>query len=311
MNTNSYVDYLLTDWINEKKNVEQLEESTIQTHIGRINCYFPKFFRDIELQKIDSRLIANFYAYLATKNLSPETIHKIHAIINNSFKKAVRDGLVVINPVVGIKLPKVHQKEKSSLSDAEVKRILQSAKIYCDNPRTKNKNIFTLINLALVSGLRRGELLALTWDNIDFDTGKIYVTNSVCELKDRVIIKTTKTDASKRSMIIPAFMLDILREHRKNFATGEYVFPSSDDKNNFQAPSNICRVYRKILSLAGIKSSLHILRHTNITNLITAGTDIKTVKNRAGHTRIETTMSYTHPSEEFDRQAANIFEKFL
>ena len=307
----SYVDYLLTDWIDEKKNVEQLEESTIQTHIGRINCYFPKFFRDIELQKIDSRLIANFYAYLATKNLSPETIHKIHAIINNSFKKAVRDGLVVINPVVGIKLPKVHQKEKSSLSDAEVKRILQSAKIYCDNPRTKNKNIFTLINLALVSGLRRGELLALTWDNIDFDTGKIYVTNSVCELKDRVIIKTTKTDASKRSMIVTAPMLDILLEHRKNFATGKYVFPSSDDKNTFQAPSNICRVYRKILSLAGIKSSLHILRHTNITNLITNGVDIKTVKNRAGHTRIETTMSYTHPSEEFDRQAANIFEKFL
>ena len=138
-----------------------------------------------------------------------------------------------------------------------------------------------------------------------------YVTNSVCELKDKVIIKTTKTDASKRSMIVTAPMLDILLEHRKNFATGKYVFPSSDDKGKPQAPSNICRVYRKILSLAGIKSSLHILRHTNITNLITNGVDIKTVKNRAGHTRIETTMSYTHPSEEFDRQAANIFEKFL
>ena len=152
----SYVDYLLTDWINEKRDVEQLEESTIQTHISRINCYFPDFFGDIELQKIDSRLIANFYAYLATKNLSAETIHKIHAIINNSFKIAVRDGLVAINPVVGIKLPKVHQKEKSSLSDAEVKRILQAAKDYCNNPKTKNKNIFPLIKLALVSGLRRG-----------------------------------------------------------------------------------------------------------------------------------------------------------
>lgn len=307
----SYVDYLLTDWINEKKSTEKLEESTIQTHISRINCYFLDFFRNIELQKIDSKLIAGFYAHLATKNLSAETIHKIHAIINNSFKKAVRDGLVAINPTVGIKLPKVHQKEKSSLSDAEVKRILQAAKDYCNNPKTKNKNIFPLINLALVSGLRRGELLALTWDNIDFDTGKIYVTNSVCELKDKIIIKTTKTDASKRSMIIPAFMLDILLEHRKNFATGKFVFPSSDDKDKPQAPSNICRVYRKILSLAEVKSSLHILRHTNITNLITNGVDIKTVKNRAGHTRIETTMSYTHPSEEFDRQAANIFEKFL
>ncbi|MBQ6757529.1 MAG: site-specific integrase [Selenomonadaceae bacterium] len=307
----SFVDYLLNDWINEKRYVEKLEESTVQTHISRINCYFPDFFGDIELQKFDSRLIANFYAYLAKKNLSAETIHKIHAIINNSFKKAVRDGLVAINPTVGIKLPKVHQKEKSSLSDAEVKRILQAAKDYCNNPKTKNKNIFPLINLALVSGLRRGELLALTWDNIDFTTGKIYVTNSVCELKDKIIIKTTKTDASKRSMIIPYAMIELLREHGKNFATGRFVFPCSDDKDKPQAPSNICRVYRKILSLAGVKSSLHILRHTNITNLITSGVDIKTVKNRAGHTRIETTMSYTHPSEEFDRQAANIFEKFL
>ena len=304
----SYVDYLLSDWINEKRNVEQLEESTIQTHISRINCYFPDFFRDTELQKIDSKLIAKFYAYLTTKNLSAETIHKIHAIINNSFKKAFRDGLVVANPALGIKLPKVHLKEKSSLSDSEVRLILQAAKVYCNNPKTKNVNIFPLINLALVSGLRRGELLALTWDNIDFSTGRIYVTNSVCELKDKIIIKTTKTDASKRSMIISASILDILHEHRKNFATGRFVFPSSDDKDKPQAPSNICRVYRKILLLAGVKSSLHILRHTNITKMITAGTDIKTVKNRAGHTRIETTMSYTHPSEEFDRQAADIFE---
>ena len=109
-------------------------------------------------------------------------------------------------------------------------------------------------------------------------------------------------------MIISASILDILHEHRKNFATGRFVFPNTEDKDKPQAPSNICRVYRKILSLAGVKSSLHILRHTNITKMITAGTDIKTVKNRAGHTRIETTMSYTHPSEEFDRQAADIFE---
>ena len=112
-------------------------------------------------------------------------------------------------------------------------------------------------------------------------------------------------------MNIPPLMMNILREHKENFATGKFVFPSLTDKNKPQSPSNSCRVYRKILNLAGVKSSLHILRHTNITNLITNGTDIKTVKNRAGHTRIETTMSYTPPSEDLDRKAANIFEKFF
>jgi len=307
----SYVDYLLTDWIGEKKTVEQLEESTIQTHISRINCYFKDFFQNIELQKIDSKLLSDFYAHLNLKNLSAETVHKIHAIINNSFKKAVRDGLISSNPATGIKLPKVHQQEKTSLSDFEVKKILHTAKIFSESDKTQNKNIFPLINLALVSGLRRGELAALTWDNIDFANNKICVKNSLAEIKGKgLVMKSTKTDASKRSMIISDFMMKILREHQKNFATGKFVFPSLADKNKPQSPSNICRTYRKILKLAGVKSSLHILRHTNITNLITNGTDIKTVKNRAGHTRIETTMSYTHPSEELDRKAADIFEKF-
>lgn len=102
----SYVDYLLADWVNEKKFVEQLEESTIQTHISRINCYFKNFFQDIELQKIDSKLLSDFYAHLNLKNLSAETVHKIHAIVNNSFKLAVRNGLVSSNPATGIKLPK-------------------------------------------------------------------------------------------------------------------------------------------------------------------------------------------------------------
>ena len=93
--------------------------------------------------------------------------------------------------------------------------------------------------------------------------------------------------------------------------TGQYVFPSTTDKDKVQAPSNMCRAYRKILKMAGIKSSIHILRQTNITNLITNGTDIKTVKNRAGHTRVETTLSYTHPDEEFDKKAAEIFDKYF
>ena len=157
---------MLTDWIDEKKKVEQLEESTIQTHISRINCYFKDFFQDIELQKIDSKLLSDFYVHLNLKNLSAETVHKIHAIVNNSFKLAVRNGLVTSNPATGIKLPKVHQKEKNSLSDFEVKKILQVAKDYCDSDKIQNKNIFLLIKLALVSGLRRGELAALTWDNL-------------------------------------------------------------------------------------------------------------------------------------------------
>ena len=306
----SYIDYLINEWITEKRDVEKLEESTIQTHLSRIDCYFKKFFKDTEIQKIDAKMLTNFYAQLKS-NLSAETIHKIHAIVNNSFKIAVRDGLVAINPATGIKLPKIHHQEKTSLTDNEIVKILQAAREYTDDPKTQNKNMVILINLALVSGLRRGELLALTWSDIDFKNNKLSVTKAVSELKDKIVIKSTKTDASQRTIFIAPKMINMLKEHKENYATGKFVFPNSADKDSLWAPSNMCRSYRKILKMAGVKSSMHILRHTNITNLITNGTDIKTVKNRAGHTRIETTMSYTHPDEEFDKQAAKIFDKYL
>ena len=306
----SFVDYLLNDWLNEKRDVENLEESTIQTHKGRIKSYFEPFFGNTAIQDVDSKLIAAFYAKLNRK-ISPETIRKVHAIINNAFKKALRDKFVNVNPANGITLPKVHQKEKTSLSDEEVLKILQAAREYTNDSKTKNKNMVVLITLALASGLRRGELLALTWFDIDFKNNKISVTKAVSELKDKIIIKTTKTEKSKRTISINKKMMDMLKEHKENYATGQYVFPSTTDKDKVQAPSNMCRAYRKILKMAGIKSSIHILRHTNITNLITNGTDIKTVKNRAGHTRVETTLSYTHPDEEFDKKAAEIFDKYF
>ena len=165
--------------------------------------------------------------------------------------------------------------------------------------------MFVLINLALASGFRRGELLALKWDDVDFLKNKIRIDEAVEELKEEVKLKAPKTEASYRTISIPQKMMDMLEEHKKSYATGEFVFPNSKDKDSFLAPSNMCRTYRKILKMAGVKSSVHILRHTNITKLMTSGTDIKTIKDRAGHTRIETTVDYSHPDEGFDKKAAN------
>lgn len=305
-----YVEYLRTCWLPEKRDVELLEQSTIETHMDRIKCYFDPFFQGTEIQDIDTPLIARFYAWLS-KKLSPESVHKVHAIVNNSFKKAVRDDIVIKNPTIGIRLPKVHPHEKRSLTDEEVTLLLKTAKSYIEEATTQNKNIYMIIYLAIVSGMRRGELLALTWDNVDFYHNKIYVEKSVSELKNGIVIKRPKTDSSVRSMILPKEMMDLLREHRQTWATGKYVFPSLHDKDFPQAPSNMCRAFRKVVSIANISASFHLLRHTNITNMISSGVNIKTVKQRAGHSRIETTMSYTHPDEELDKQAGDVFLKFL
>ena len=303
-----YIDYLLNDWINEKRNIERLEESTIQTHLQRIHSYFTEFFKNVTLEQINVEMLTRFYASLW--RLAPVTIHKIHAIVNNSLKKAERDNLIPKNPAQHIKLPKIHVKEKKSLTDEEVRKLLQTAKEMSDKNQF-NKNLYIFVLLGVTTGLRRGELLALTWDDVDFERCKISVNKSVSDVGSICTVKGTKTDASIRTIAVDKTVLEILKHHRETWATGSLVFPSRYDKNKVQRPHNVGLTWKKLITRAGIKCNIHMLRHTNITNMIVAGTNLKTVQQRAGHSCLSTTLSYTHPSEEYDREAAEIFGKFL
>lgn len=303
-----FIDYLLNEWIDEKRNIERLEDSTLETHEKRINKYFKSFFGRTTIDKIDAGMINRFYASL--HHLKPITIHKVHHIINNAMKMAVRDNLIFRNPCEYIKLPKAHIKEKRALSDDEVQRLLKAVKEYADT-KAQTPNLYMFTVLALATGLRRGELLALTWDNVDFHNGKITVTSAVSELKKGLIIKRPKTDASQRTFSVAEPVMNMLRTHRI-FATGKYVFPSSTNKDNPQYPRNVNHAFENACKAAEIDDiTIHMLRHTNITNMIIAGTNLKTVQQRAGHSSLATTMSYTHPSEKQDREAADIFSKFL
>ena len=302
-----FYDFLINHWIPEKRYVERVEETTIATHLQRIESYIKPYFRRVRVDKITPQMIMSFYASL---ELNALTIKKIHNVINNSLKKAARDGIIPANPAAVVLLPKVHIKEKRSLSDEEVQKLLATAKSYSDLV-AKNKNIYPFIVLALTSGLRRGELVGLTWDNIDFRHNKITVEKAVARLTGKTIIKTTKTDASKRTISIIPQVMDILKNHKNLWATGEYVFPSFDDKNAPQHIQGISHIFKSVAVKAEVDCNLHMLRHTHITNIITAGVNLKTVQKRAGHSSIVTTMSYTHPSEEYDREAAEIFSKFV
>ena len=303
-----YVDFLLYYWLPEKRNVERIEETTLATHTQRIDKWIKPFFANTSIEKIDGKMLMDFYGTM--DKLNPITVKKIHVIINNSLKKAVRDGLIQYNPASVVRLPKMHFKEKRSLTDEEVVKLLDAAKEYsiCT---ARNKNIYPLIVLGLTSGLRCGELLGLTWDNIDFQRNTITVEKAVARLTGKIIVKRTKTDASKRTIAVSAGALDILKVHKEIYATGDWVFPSIGNKENPQSPQGIARVFTAVANLAGVDCTLHLLRHTNITNMIIAGTNLKTVKQRAGHSSLATTMSYTHPSEKQDREAADIFEKFV
>ncbi len=304
----TYVEYLKT-WLEQKAMLEKLKPSTIETHRGRIKLYIEPYFKKKELQKITLQMINGFYTCLAGK-ISAHTVHKVHAIVNNSMKFAVRDGLISINPATNALLPKFITRPKESLAPEDIAKLIQTAKDYQAKPTTITKNIYPLISLAVNTGMRRGELAALKWIDINLGKHFINIKHSIMEINGRCFLDTPKTEASLRTIYISPAMAEILRGHQQ-IATGEYVFPAANNPNKPMIPSNISRFFYTVMKKANLKGGIHITRHSHITQLAENGVNIKTIQDRAGHSQVSTTLGYCHPSKEKDKEAAALFDQYL
>ncbi|WP_085023917.1 tyrosine-type recombinase/integrase [Anaerovibrio sp. JC8] len=304
----SYIYYLLNDWMEEKKHIEGLEEHTLWSHEQRIKHDLKPWFGNLKAKEITTQNIIQLYEYLSKeRNLSAETIHKIGAVINNSFKKLCRDGIVAVNPTEHIKLPKIVVEEKKPLTQEEIKLLLDTAKEYNERPTTQTKNIYMFLRLAIVSGCRRGELCGLHWQEVDFKNNTINIKYSLEESgSGKCRLKAPKTD-KPRVIAIPADVMQELKEFKK-YSSGSVVFRSKLDPDKPQAPSNISRAFEKVRQLADLSHiTIHLLRHTHLSILAQNNVDIRTIAQRAGHHNIQTTMRYIHSNSELDQQAAALF----
>ncbi len=304
----TFVSYLST-WLEQKANLEKLKASSIATHASRIRLYIKPYFGNIEIQKVTLTMLHAFYTSLVNK-VSAHTVHKVHNIINNSFKFAVRDGIVALNPAANALLPKYTVQKKSALSSDELLKLMGTAKEYQAQRTTKTKNVYPIISLAVNTGCRRGELAALQWSDVDLDNHCITINHALMEIGGKCILSTPKTESSIRTIHITSAMVEILRQHRK-IATGIYVFPALNNPDVPMRPTNINRLFYAVIKKAGLKCGFHTLRHSHITHLIENNVNIKTVQDRAGHSQIATTMGYCHPSKLKDMQAAAIFDQFI
>lgn len=187
-----------------------------------------------------------------------------------------------------------------------------------------------LFNLAIFSGLRKGELLALKWSDIDFDTDQIHVTRSVSVVNGQPIYKAPKTRNSIRSVTIPRFLSVRLRalktvQTRYRLSVGtfwqgeDWVFTQENGKMmNYSTPHHTMHdiISRYNTGKPEHKQIPHIpfhgLRHTSATLLIASKQDVRTVSSRLGHSQASTTMNiYAHALKETDRNAANALEAML
>lgn len=273
----------------------------------------------IKLNKITPLILDNLYLKLKIgekgQELGYHSMYSFYKLINVMFNQAIKWELLDKNPNLKANKPKREKKERNYYDLEQAQKLITCLE-------KENIKYRALITLALDSGARRSEICALRWTDIDFKTNTIKITKSLKVVKGVVDEATTKTDSSKREIIISNTTVEILKEYKKwqdsiiakkgkSWNNENRVFTSKD--GNYIYPTTCDHTIKKIVkkyNLAPI--SFHELRHTSASILIYKGINPKAVSERLGHASTDITMEiYSHVFDVTKKASANIFDEVL
>lgn len=265
ISTNMTLAQWLTTWLKEYKAIN-LKPKTYDVYETQVVCNVIPDIGDIALKDLKQQDFQRFYnkRYNNGSGLSSATIRKIHNIINSALNQAVENDLMHKNVGKNVQLPKLVKPQVKAFTLQEQIRFFEVAKEY---------RLYNAFVVNVDTGLRAGELLALTWNDIDLENELIRVNKNVISVKNRdedadtknktIVQNSPKTEASNRTIPLTKRSLDILKEMHENKTT-DIVFPS--EKNTYVSLRNYQRTFYKALEKAGLeKCSPHVLRHSLVT----------------------------------------------
>jgi integrase len=252
--------------------------------------------------------------------LSSRTVNLIHFLIQAALEQAKKNNMVSNNAASNCELYKDTKKEVIPLGQEEVLSLLKSL---------KDNRMYTAVLLDLYTGMRRGELLALRWDNVNLDEGIISIVENLVRVKGGSKIHKPKTKSSIRTINIPEKVKNALVIHKELQVKEKGIHKEKQEKAKEKGkviadycdlnlvfcqtngkriqPRNFQRMFDGWIVKAGLPEAtrFHDLRHTFATNMITAGVDIKTVQSFTGHSDSRTLLdTYSHFVSESQRAAA-------
>lgn len=290
---------LANEWASEylEKNATT---TTFENAVRNIKKHIIPKLGKYKIKDITPYIINNFINEIKElKQYSNGTIKKIYNHVRAILNYAYRMELIQDNPCNRIKLNLEDNKKQEIhyLDEKQAKKFL--------NVIEKEDIMYQLIyKLALFNGLRRSEILGLKWEDFDFKHKTFHVQRTRQKISSGTEISKTKTKNSNRILTIPEDILTLLKEY-KNQSESDLLFPSI-------YPDSVTRHFRQLLKTNNLPSiTLHDLRHTCATLLLSNGIDIKTVSAYLGHSNIQTTMIYLHVLDDKFKDVTNKMSEIL
>ncbi len=292
-----------------KERYRELVENQIVPHLGVT-----------ALQKVRPSQIADWHAVLQRSGgkrggpLSARTVGHAHRVLHRAFERALRLELVSRNPAHAVRPPRPNAPEIEILSAAEMSQVLAMLEGHPLHP---------IVALALGTGMRRGELCALTWATLDLDAGVARVERSLEETGEGLRFKPPKTRHGRRALSLPAPVVEIMREHRRRQFEQRLALgvgrPAPDDPvfalfdGTPWPPDKVSRDWSNFVRTHPLPGVMfHALRHSHASALIASGVDVVTVIRRLGHASPAITLSvYAHRFGATDAAAAQAMAAML
>lgn len=262
------------------------------------------------LQKLYNEKLEGGRADKKKGGLSPRSVRYIHQVIHGALEQAVRGKKISINPANAVVLPKINKKEIQSLDTKGTKAFLQEAK------KTRH---YTAYLTLLVTGIRRGELLALRWKDVDLEEGTITINRNLVRTKEGLIFQEPKTELSRRTINIKEDIIKELKTNKakqaemklklgKAYQDNNLVFCNEDGKS--MDPRSFAKHFERMIERLQKKGfsriTLHGLRHTFATLSIQEGVDLRTIQETLGHYDPSFTMrTYSHVTNKMRREASS------
>ena len=283
---------------------------TFQSYQSIIKNHITPAIGSQELQVVKGLHIQRMYNTMTRAGLSGKTVKNVSAVLHKAFSVALKQGIIAANPCDAAELPKAERKEIRPLTDSEIPRFLTAID---DSPM---RNAFAL---CLFAGLREGECLGLSWKQVDFERGRITVSQQLQREKvkgGRYYIAPSTKSGKPRTVEPPPIAFEYLRAERvkqlENRLKAGPVWSNSDDLVFTDEAGGHYAIYTFYRRFKAIAASIgrpdarpHDLRHTAATVAIASGADVKSVQELLGHATASFTLNvYAHTSEQMMKDTA-------